>query len=194
MITGKRVLGSNKVLFALAGLSIVATSLAIYWIRTVSHRNSVASAIEKMNGRVIFQDPPKLIPNRLVSYFGNSYFGEIKGVTLYPTEEEGTQQQIKILLNCPHLKELAIWPGAKGLEAIPLDAPGGLNDEGARFLLDNLPQLELLSITAARNVSGINEMRLKQIKSFQMTRHPDFKNMWDQIPFGQNNAFVRFGN
>jgi hypothetical protein len=194
MITVKRVLANKKVLFALVGLTLVATSLAVPWIRTVSHRKSVASAIEKMNGRVTFQDPPKLIPNWLVNYFGNSYFGEIEGVTLYPTEQDGTQQQIQILRNCPHLKKLAILPGAKGLESCPLDAPGGLNDEGARFLLDNLPQLEHLSITAARNVSGINEMRLKQIKSFQMARHPDFKNMWDQIPFGQNNAFVRFGN
>lgn len=164
---------------SLRAFGILCTAIALglaYWGASARKQQQVAIAITKLGGRVTYHEPSGLVPRFAITALGYDYFCAIDGITLYPTAESPADMQVAELANYPELKNLAIWPGAKGLANAPKDPPGGLSDQGVHLLLANNPNLKHLSLLAAR-ISEEAEQKLLQattIESLQFETHTAF--------------------
>jgi hypothetical protein len=158
--------------FSIRTLLLLITSLcvalAIWTYRAKKQRRFVA-ALLNAGARVTYdyeidadrrplRKPLKL--SWLARRFGDDYFYEVVGVTLYPEPPQEADDLVKLLDDAQSVKFVAIWPGGKGRSILPPMANGGLTDEGLDHLLSQHPKLAHLSLTSAR-LSPAKVARLK---------------------------------
>lgn len=105
----------------------------------------------------------------LCKQLGEEYVAKVSGVALYPTPEFGADEQVKLLAGIPYLRNLAIWPGASGKGTADASAPGGLTDDGLKYIADHLPNLRHLSLLgSSATAEGLRHLeKLEQLESLQ---------------------------
>ena len=116
------------------------------------------------------------MPNWVIERLGHDYFCRVEGVTLFPTGESTAQEMIKILPSIGSLRELAIWPAEYKTNSQTQSAPGGLDESGAKFIIENLPSLRQLSLLGARlsDDAVFALVDMPTLESVQINRHADF--------------------
>jgi len=154
----------------------VSALMLAYWASRSRTQQSAVVAVIKLGGDVFYNKPPIPIPSFVVKSIGHDYFCTICLVTLYPTADQESDDQVLVLKDLTNLKQLAIWPGGKGITTAPKDPPGGLSNKGLHFLLRNLPNLQHVSLTSAKITKEAEEELLAKstITSIQYERHTSY--------------------
>lgn len=160
----------------LFGLCALVAAIVGYWDAQAKRQMRVTQAVVQLEGRITYEESGWPVPRFLIDALGPDYFCHIKSITLYPTEDSPADQQVRVLEKLPHVRRLAIWPGAKGRMTALSDAPGGLSDEGLAYLLKHFPQLEHLSLLSTRfTAEGAQRLDDQHsIVSLQYDNHSDF--------------------
>ena len=180
--------------------SILIASCIALWADRSRRQHCCALSVLNLGGLVVYSNPSIPLPTWLVNSIGHDYFCSIHSVILYPTDESDADSQIEVLKDLPFLHRLAVWPcpitfpigsmtatlgktsgqfalcGFVPPPTLPANVPGGITEEGLRFLLENLPHLDHLSITSGRisQDSGWYLQAKRQIDSFEFATHTDF--------------------
>ena len=175
---------------------VTAISLAV-WIERSRNQHTLVVSVCSAGGSVIYAKPLLPVPRIIVNSIGHDFVCSIDSIHLYPTEQVNADQQIKVLGSVSYLRRLAIWPGVKGEEIqdqnasrnaysrigyLPTptglhDHPAGLTENGLRFLMEKLPNLEHLSLLSAR-ISRDSEVAVDasaKISSIDWGLHPSFQ-------------------
>jgi hypothetical protein len=110
--------------------------------------------------------------------FGEEYAFSVEGVCFYPDADHKADKLVELLTMMPRVKRVAIWPGVTGDKTahhvLKQNATGGLSDEGAKFILENLPDLEHLSASATLlSEEIVDELLAKPgLTSLQISQDP----------------------
>ena len=189
---------SIKVL--LVTLILFASCIAL-WADRSRRQQRVALSVLSLGGRLVYSNPSIPLPAWLVNSVGHDYFCAIQFVTLYPTDDSDADSQVEVLKDLPFLRSLAIWPCPKTFPMVsmtatpattsgkfvmrgfappptlPANVPGGITEDGLRFLLENLPHLQHLSLTSSRikRKSALYLDAGKKIGSFECNTHSSFE-------------------
>ncbi len=164
---------------AFVAVAIGSVLLAIWCHRSLEQARAVA-AIEAVGGRVRYtndsQDQSFAVPRWLVEFLGRDYFYDVQGVTLYPTDRMPADEMLTRLPQLSSLTDLSIWPAAYKTKPVPKKVPGGLDDSGAMFIVNELNWLQHLSLLGAKlsDESVFALLDLPDLESVQISRHADF--------------------
>ena len=184
---------------ALLVTSVVVGVLLATWIGRSKKQQAVVRAVCQHGGWVVYSEPFGPFGASFINYVGYDYFCSIDWITLYPTELEDADEQIKLLKDLPSLNGLAILPYARtrevtqvstppgyahvGFETGPSpygvnepDFPGGLSVEGLDYLLKNHPELESLCLMSARIPKSSQSLKRakSRIPNLQCKTHTAF--------------------
>ncbi len=184
--------------------SIVVGIMLAAWIGRSQKQQAVAEAITNYGGWLIYSKPYLPIPSYMVNSVGHDYFCSIDSISLFPTDTLDADQQIKVLKDVPHLRELGIWPGARTCPISPdsksrksinhpyaelgsqpaassygineRDFPGGLSEAGLDYLLETLPNLQFLALFSAKIPQDSESLNVakKRITTIQCWTHSAF--------------------
>ncbi len=174
--------------FRLRTALVIVTVLCIFlaWkAKQIRDQKQAVDAIRAAGGRVYFDD--ELDPNTcapvqatwtrrwLIRRFGSEYVSTVSLVTLYPTKEATADEQVEMLAGIPDLRNLAIWPGGLGKSTLDDSAPGGLGDDGLRYIAAHLPNLRHISLTASTaTIQGLESLeKLGGLESLQVGTFQD---------------------
>jgi hypothetical protein len=181
---------------------VLITALCIFLAvkaKQIRDQKHAVAAILAAGGRIHYDDqldPTTCRPVRatwmrrwLNQHVGSDYVGKVSAVTLYPTRDAPADEQVKMLVGIPYLRNLAIWPGGLGQLTADSSAPGGLTDEGMRYLAEHLPHLRHLSLTASTVTSGglehleeLDGLESLQVGSFQDQPIAGIETFWERNP------------
>ena len=164
---------------ALVVVTLLCVLLAVK-AKQIRDQKQAVDAIRAAGGRIYFDDqldPDSCAPVNatwarrwLNKYVGSDYVAKVSLVTLYPTKDSTADEQVEMLAGIPYLRNLAIWPGARGKSTADSNAPGGLTDDGLRYIAANLPNLRHLSLTASTaTTEGLEYLvKLDRFESLQV--------------------------
>jgi len=164
--------------------------------RQIREQKQAVDAIRAVGGRIHFDDqldPETCSPvtstwtrRWLNEHVGQDYVAKASLVTLYPTKDATADEQVKLLAGIPYLRNLAIWPGGLGKSTLDSSDPGGLSDEGMRYLAEHLPNLRHLSLSGSTaTIQGLKCLeKLEGLESLQVGTFQD-------KPIAEMQAFLK---
>jgi len=165
---------------ALVIVTVLCIILAVK-AKQIRDQKQAVDAILATGGRIYYDDeldPETCAPASatwtrrwLNKSLGREYVAKVSLVTLYPTHVACADEQVEMLAGIPYLRNLAIWPGGIGSRStLDTSAPGGLTDDGLRYIATHLPNLRHLSVTASTaTTNGLEHLeKLDQLESLQL--------------------------
>lgn len=123
-------------------------------------------------------DRPSRLREAVANLLGEEWAYSVAGVILYPDAQHPADAIVQSVTGLPWLQKLTIWPECRGVKYLNNKASFGITDAGADFILENLPCLTHLCVSAAQLSDGKIDELLQQPKfaELQITRHPNFGN------------------
>jgi hypothetical protein len=88
--------------------AVVIGVLLAAWIGRSEKQRAVVRAVCEHGGWVVYSEPVCPVGASFINYDGYDYFCSIDWITLYPTELEAADGQIKLLKDLPGLSGLGI--------------------------------------------------------------------------------------
>jgi len=148
-----RIRYSTRVLLGL--VAVLSVLLAIVCERAERQRKIVAQLID-LNGIVYFGTTSgSPMEDQFMAAKGDwlyHYWYGVKLITLQPTAETSSDEQVEMLTQLPSIHGLAIWPGSDSLysDEMELNSGGGLTDVGATLIVTHLHHLDHFCVTSSR--------------------------------------------
>lgn len=131
--------------FILFLTAVVGILLSLWVNRAIRQRDAVANILA-VDGWVYYGN--KSVPMTIdESTLSLHLFQSVTLVTLRPTAKNPADNQLELVAELPALKQLTIWPGQAG-NTLDLRALGGITDRGVETIVNHMPHIQHLGVTA----------------------------------------------
>ena len=99
---------------AMGALVLLVCVLLASWVSDSKEQQSATKAVRGFGGRVIYEEPPSLVPHFIIRGLGHDYICGVESITLYPTAVADADNRSRFSRNFLNYGSLQFGPVVPG--------------------------------------------------------------------------------